>query len=245
MTQQNTDQAQEVSQPSLPPCLAVVLPPLLVVLEAKTASFKHAESEIFGRNERIAEVGRWIEAARSVADTANAESLAILKTVGSTPKDVLKAKAKQRGALEDIETFKSVIADVESDIKHWELKAHQAAGAVRSAHDAVRDAAIARLNDAVIEGLPPELIMLVQLIAEVSRSGDSALFNVDPTVKTPLDFALREASIIILAAIRANLHDVGACAILPTLPPSLDLFGKSPMQIHRLTQELLHQGGAQ
>lgn len=245
MTQQNIDQAQEVAQSSLPPCLAEVLPQLIVVLEKETASFKHAESEIFGRSERIAEVGKWIEAARSVADAANAESLAILKTVGSTPKDVLKAKAKQWGALEDIETFKSVIADVEIDQKQWKLKAHQAANAVRSASVAVRNAAIAELKEALPDVLPPELFMLLQLIIEHADSGDSTEFNTYPHIKTPLEFALREVSLIIRGAVPDNRRDFGMAAILPSLPSGMAVFGKSPLQMQKLVDELASQEGGQ
>jgi hypothetical protein len=244
MTQQSIDQALEVALHSLPSCLTEVLPQLHVVLDGETGSFEHAKSEIFGMDERIVEVGKWIKAARSVADAANAESLAILKTVGSTPKDVLKAKAKQRGALEDIETFKSVIADVEINKKHWELKAHQAANAVRSARDAVRNSAIASLKESLPGVLPPELFMLVQLIREIAASGDSTEFNTHPFIKTPLEFALREVSMIITGAVPDKLSDLGMSAILPPLPSCLSDFGKSPISMQKLADELAHEGAA-
>ena len=245
MTTQNTNQAPEVALPSMPTCLEDVLPPLLAALDAETDNFERAKTEISENEERIAEAYKWIEVARAAADEANAESLAKLKTPGCTPKDVLKQKAKQRGALEDIETFKSVIADVEIEKKRGELKAHQAANAVRSARVKVRDSAIEALKKALADRLPPELFMLVELISEVASSGDSFEFNANPLINSPLEFGLHEVSFVIREAIPGNRHDFGLRMILPPSPSGMDTFGMSPIRTQLLANELQCQEVAQ
>lgn len=245
MTPQNIDQAPAMALPSIPHCLVDVLPPLLDAYEAETANFEYAKNEIASGHEQLSEIDKWKKAARSVVGAANAEAVAILKKNGSTPKDALKAKVKQRLALEDIETFNAVAADVESDNKRWELKAHQAANAVRFTRDAARNASIAVLKEALIGRLPQEYFMLVELITEFADSGDSVEFNTDPIIKSPLEFALREVSFLVAAAIPANRHDFGLCAILPESPSGLDSFGKSPIQMQNLTEELARQEATQ
>lgn len=237
MNPKNNDQAPEIVPCSLPTCLDEVLPPLLKELEAETARFEQAKSEMLALDERIAEVRTWITAARSAADDANAECLNILKVKGATPKDALKQKAKHRGALEDIETFNSVISDIENERSRVELAAIRAAGAVRSVRDITRNKAIEALSCALPSKLPPELFMLVELIADRANSGDSVSFNVDQIVD-PLEFALSRVSKTISAAIPVRRHDLGLPACIPPAPSRLGHFFKSPIQVQKLADEL-------
>lgn len=236
MTPQKTDQAPEIVPCSLPTCLDEVLPPLLKELEAETARFEQAKSEMLALDERIAEVRTWITAARSAADDANAECLNILKVKGATPKDALKQKAKHRGALEDIETFNSVISDIETEKSRVEIEAIRAANAVRSVRDRARDDAIEALSCALPGKLPHELFMLVELLADRASSGDSVAFSVDP-IFDPLEFALNRVSTMISAAIPVRRHDLGLPECIPPAPSRLRHFYKSPIQMKKLVEE--------
>lgn len=207
-------------------------------LAAHQLEFETALAEIRRHDEEISRFEKARDASKAAADEANAKIRSDYKAFGINAKEAIKLKVARNGHMEDAENFQALIDDIVTVRKSSELKAHKAAEAYKDARRMVRTAAAGFVESVLMQRLPAELFMFIELTAEIASLRESVLFNTDPTVHSPLDFALREVSALIHRGIKQRNPDAGTASILPAAPESIGGFGKSPLQMQALMNEV-------
>jgi hypothetical protein len=218
--------------------LATHIKPLVEAVNAAQAEFERKHADLLRHAEGIERFEKCRDASRSQADEENIKLRGLFK-VFAAPKEALKHQAARNGYLEDADNFQALADEQGLAKKACALELNKLASSVRDTRRAVRSAAIEYLRGALIGHMPGEFFQLVQLISESAAYRESALFNTDPTVSEPIEFALREVLTLIRTAVMSNRDTyLGYASLLPSTPPSMGQFNLSPVQIHLLEQEL-------
>lgn|GEM_PF-3226003 len=207
-------------------------------MSAHQLEFETALAEIRRHDEEILRHEKVREASKAAADEANAKIRSEYKAFGINAKEAVKLKVARNGHLEDAENFQALIEDVLIVRKSSELNAHRAALGYKAARKMVRASAVAFLESVLTQRLPAEFFVFVELSAEIAALGDSAHYSADPTVHSPIDFALRELFALIGAEIKQRVSAASYSHLLPKSPEGIGGFGKSPLQMQALMKEV-------
>lgn len=224
--------------------LATHIKPLLEAAELALAAFEARKADVQRHADSIDRFEKCRDASRQLADAKNGKLRSLLKAIAS-PKEAVKHQAARNGHLEDVENFQALADEQRTVKKRADIELSRAASALVSARNAVTDAAIAYLQDSLFDSLPQGYIQLIQLIAEKAGCGRSTLFNTDPTVKDPIDFAYREVSGLIRSRTVANRDfSAGSVSLLPAPPPELGSLILSPLKMNIALAEIAGEESA-
>lgn len=217
----------------------------LAKLSEQGKEFEAVRDEIVRHNAEISKFEKTRDASRGAAEEANQKIVSSFREFGISAKDAVKLKATRNGHLEDAENFQSLIDDLVAVRKHAELKTAVAAANYMVERKKAFDAAVAYLESAVLQHLPAELFMLIQLVAEQAAMGDSVLYNHDSSVDQPLSFAKRQVFALLGRQVLKMDSGIGSALILPPAPEAVASFKLSPFQLNKLSAEIVQESGVQ
>lgn len=200
--------------------------------------FENAFAEFQKHGEEIAKFTKARDAAKAAAAEVSAKIRAEFKMSGISTKDAVKLKSARNGHLDDAESFQMLTDELTAARLCSELAACRASAACFKARKLARSAAIEYLNEVLVQKLPPEYFMLIELTAEFVDSGDSVDFNMDSTVWTSIEFSQREVAKLINLKTKVRNFDQGSRLFLPPLPSSIDDFIKSPLGLKALADKV-------
>jgi hypothetical protein len=214
-------------------------------LVAHGQAFEQAIAETQTLDKRIAEFNAQIDASKMAADEVSKKIRAQYKSEGTGAREAVKLKAQRRANLEEVEDFQWIVQDATREKARAELPAICAANEYLVAADAVLRKADSYLESVLIESLPVELRMFIQIKVEVAQRGLSDLYGADPTVKTPIEFALRELANRLRVEFKSPNPAYGIGGFLPPYPESICSYKKSPLEIKKIKDELAALEGEQ
>lgn len=220
-----------------PSFTAAIAGPLQELAKCQT-EFENAFAEFQMHGEEIAKFTKARDAAKAAAEEVNAKIRGEFKTFGISAKDAVKLQSARNGHLDDAENFQMLTDDITAVRLSSELAASIAAAACITARMLARSAAIKYLEEVLIQKLRPEYFMLIELTAEFANSGYSVDFNMDPTVRTSIEFSLREVSRLINLKTKERNLEQGSSLFLPPPPSSIGDFIKSPLEIKALAEKV-------
>lgn len=233
-TVQKENAVKEAAIAGLPEAIAASMETLV----AHQLQFESALAEVRRHDEEISRFEKARDASKAAADEANTKIRSEFKVFGISSKEAVKLKSLRNGHLEDAENFQALIDDILSVRKSAEVQAHESALAYKSAKREVRDHALKYLEGCLANTLSPELLMFVELTAEMAGAGESILFNADPTVHEPMEFATRRVSALISSALKVRDSKFGSSSFLPESPSDIGSYGKSQLQIIALKRQI-------
>lgn len=217
----------------------------LAKLSEQGKDFEAARNEIVRHNAEISKFERARDASRGAAEEVNHKIVSSLREFGISAKDAANLKARRNGHLEDADNFQSLIDDLVAVRKYAELKASAVALNYMGERKQALDAAVAYLETVVLQRIPAELFMLIELVAERAASGDSVLYNTDPSADQPLSFAKREVFKLLGAQVVKRNPGIGSASILPPVPGDVASFKLSPLRLAKLNAEIVQESGIQ
>ncbi len=218
--------------------LATHIKPLIDAAATALDTFEARRAEVAQHEESIVRFEKCRDASRQLADAENGTLRKLLKAI-SSPKEAVKHQAARNGHLEDVENFQALADEQRAVKKRSDIDLSDAASALLAARYAVTDAAIDYLKDSLFDSLPQEYFQLIHLIAEKASARRSEYFNADPSVRDPIEFACREASILIRSRIMADRNfALGWASLLPEPPHGLSSLLISPCQMNVLRAEV-------
>ena len=239
--QQPTQEGRPIDHPGLKNAIADHLEKLVAPRQA----FEQARAETQTLDKKIAEFNAQIDASKMAADEVSKKIRAQYKSEGTGAREAVKLKAQRRANIEEAEDFQWIVQDLVREKSRSELSAIRAANEYMCANDAVIRQADSYLESVLIESLPVELRMFIQIKVEIAERGLSDLYRADATVNTPIEFALRELAKLLRIEFKAQKPAYGIGGFLPSHPESIGSYKSTPFGIKKLEDELAAMEGEQ
>lgn len=206
-------------------------------LDGDAQAFEQARTDI---EQSEATIHRFTQAVAS----ANADALTLRDEIvelyrkGGTTKDAVKLKAKQRDALENAEIMASLVADGQIARAKAQLAASQAATDYVRHCNSASMALEEHLAQTVIDKLPDDLWLLIDLIANNAHRGLSALYNARDDLFDPDGFALDRFGLLLAAARPDKSPRLPAHTLIRVAPEGIAGHIQTPMERRGLEREL-------
>ena len=200
-------------------------------------NFESAYEEVKNAQATIEKFGKAAEAAEAEGKAFSSQIRDIYRNGGSE-KDAVKFKVQQRQAFENAEIMRSLRHDGSKTLARAELNAHQAASSIKATHDSFLSALEKHLEERLAEVVPQDIWFYLDVVSCRAKRGLNITYNSRTDIHTSEDFAVREFGRIMNFANAARGKPFSVMDLLPPLPSGISGYGKSPIQMQKLRDEI-------
>ena len=216
-----------------------VLAPFIETLGVHRQAFEAAAAACANSTASAEKFNKAAAAAKAEADeTYKKIRDAYRESGGANTKSVVKLKAEQLAALENHEILASLEKEAQLEASRAEIDMHRAANAYKSDEGTALTAVYNSLMDDFFSNLPPMMLEVLALAETIAARGLSALYQANPQLANPKEFALHEFSTRLKSAYSANQADATLQRVLPARPTGIGSFGASLLALKRMEDEL-------
>jgi len=215
--------------------------PINLKISEHLAEYAAAKQEIANAEENRLRFLSSAEVSKDLANGINEEIRSALRERSVDTRESHKKRAARAGHLEDVEIYNSMANEAELSKATSKLRAGRAAGEIVDLRRQARSAAESLLSEHIASHLNHEfraISLYFHLVSDIAGRGDSALYGVDPSVTSAVEFSARELSKIIRVGLGTYDPSLGSAAFLAEIPPELPNSVISPLTAARLESEL-------